>query len=559
MAKENVKEIEGEEIAKKTKGAAKKTTTKTTTAKATAKKTTTKKTADKAEKTTKTAAKKTTKSTAAKATTTKKTTKKEATVVERKKIMFVASESQPFVASGGLGEVIGSLPKALAKNPEYDIRVVMPLYSIIPEKFKSQFEYVGNMQVSLSWRSQYCGVFKFVYEGVTFYFLDNEYYFKRSGIYGYLDEAERFAFMSKAALDVIPLIGFIPQVIHCHDWQAALIPVYLKTTYKEREEYKHIRTVFTIHNMEYQGRYSIDLLYDLFELPSWAMSLVEYQEDINLMKGAIQCADIVSTVSPSYAKEILEPSASCGLNYINQQNSYKMRGILNGIDDISYDANTDEAIFKKFGVETLELKNENKMEMQKALGLPVNKDIPMIAMITRLVSHKGIDIVKDAMNDLVNKDIQFVVLGTGEFGYEEYFKGMERNYPDKVRALIEFNGALSRKIYASADMFLMPSKTEPCGLSQMIATRYATIPVVRRVGGLGDSIVDYGERNGIGFTFFDYNGYNLLASINRALEVYSDKEKWNELMVRAITTDFSWQASAKKYFVMYDELLNGNI
>ncbi|MEG2116745.1 MAG: glycogen/starch synthase, partial [Clostridia bacterium] len=312
-------------------------------------------------------------------------------VVERKKIMFVASEALPFVASGGLGEVIGSLPKALANNPNYDIRVVMPLYSIIPEKFKREFQYIGNTQITMAWRSQYCGVFKYVFNGVTFYFLDNEYYFKRSGIYGYLDEAERYTFMSKAALDIIPMIGFIPQIIHCHDWQSALIPVYLKTNYKNIDMYKNIRTVFTIHNMEYQGRYGSDLLYDLFDLPDWSMSLLEYQGDINLMKGAVQCADIVSTVSPSYAKEILDPIASCGLYYINQQNAYKMRGILNGIDVEGYNAKTDSAIPFNFDENTLEIKSKNKAALQEALGLPVNESIPMIAMITRLVAHKGID------------------------------------------------------------------------------------------------------------------------------------------------------------------------
>lgn len=494
-----------------------------------------------------------------KAETAMKNVETKDTVLTRKKIMFVASEALPFVASGGLGEVIGSLPKALAKNPEYDIRVVMPLYSIIAEKYKREFEYVGNTQITMAWRSQYCGVFKFVYDGVTFYFLDNEYYFKRSGIYGYLDEAERFTFMSKAALDIIPMIGFIPQIIHCHDWQSALIPVYLKTNYKNLDMYKNIRTVFTIHNMEYQGRYGSDLLYDLFDLPDWARSLLEYQGDINLMKGAIQCADIVSTVSPSYAKEILDPIASCGLHFINQQNSYKLRGILNGIDVEGYDAKTDKAIPFNFDVNSLEIKPKNKTALQEALGLPVDENIPMIAMISRLVSHKGIDLVKEKIGELLKKDVQFVILGTGDYAYEEFFKNCERNNYNKVRALIEFNGGLSRRIYASADMFLMPSKNEPCGLSQMICTRYATVPIVRHVGGLGDSIIDNGENNGNGYTFFDYNAQHMLDSIERSLVLYKDKAKWKELMTRAMTTDFSWDKSAGKYLVMYDELLSGKM
>ncbi len=476
--------------------------------------------------------------------------------MKKQNILFVASEAQPFAASGGLGEVIGSLPKSLAKDKNLDIRIVMPLYSIIAEKYKEKFKYVGNTHVSLAWRNQYCGVFEYEYEGVIFYFLDNEYYFKRSGIYGYLDEAERYTFMCKAALDFLPMINFIPQIIHCHDWQTALIPVYLKTIYKHRETYKHIRTVFTIHNMEYQGRYGMDLLYNLFELPPYSTSLVEYEGDINLMKGAIQCADIVSTVSPSYASEILEPDASCGLYYVNRANSYKMWGILNGIDTESYNAEKDEVIEKNFTVDTLCDKAKNKLALQTMLGLPQSEDTPILSMITRLVSHKGLDLVKTVIDEILDKtDMQFVLLGTGDFGYEDFFKGVQARHPDKVRTLIEFNGVLSRKIYAGSDMFLMPSKTEPCGLSQMISCRYATIPIVRIVGGLGDSIVDNGEGKGNGFTFFEYNAHHMMDTINRAISMYKDKEQWTKLMSRAITSDFSWDKSAEKYKDMYNTLL----
>lgn len=476
--------------------------------------------------------------------------------MNKKKILFVASESQPFVTSGGLGEVIGSLPTALAKNKDYDVRVVMPLYNIILDKYKRRFEYVGNTQVSLAWRSQYCGVFKYVNEGVTYYFLDNEYYFKRSGIYGYLDEAERFTFMSKATLDIIPMIDFIPQIIHCHDWQSALVPVYLKTLYKDRETYKNIRTVFTIHNMEYQGRYASSLLYDLFELPPYAEDLIEYQNDINLMKGAIQCADIVTTVSPSYSKEILEPASSCGLHYITKENEYKIKGILNGINTKSYDPETDQTIPQNFSIDSIDLKVKNKLDLQASLGLEQDENIPMIVMISRLVAHKGIDLVRDVIEQLMQERIQFVVLGTGEYGYEEFFKSVERNHGDKMRALIEFNGALSRRIYSAADMFLMPSKTEPCGLSQMICSRYGAVPIVRRVGGLNDSIIDFGE-NGNGFTFCDYNGCHMLDSIKRAIKIYyEDKEQWNNLTKKVMKCDFSWDKSAKKYFEMYEKLLN---
>lgn len=472
----------------------------------------------------------------------------------KKKIMFVGSEAQPFAASGGLGDVLGSLPKALAKTGEYDVRVVLPLYSMIGEEYRKKFEYLGNTTIRLSWRNQYLGLFTYTESGVTYYFLDNEYYFKRWGLYGYLDEAERYAFLCKGALEIIPMINFIPQIIHCHDWQAALIPVYLKTVYKNDETYKNIRTIFTIHNMEYQGKYNKDILYDVFELPDYAYSLVEYNKDINLMKGAIQCADIVSTVSPTYAKEIQFDDASCGLKSIINQNSYKLRGILNGIDTDFYNPKTDSKIYANFSVDDLSGKKKNKEELQKALGLPV-KDAPIITMITRLVAHKGIDLVCGAFDELIKKDVQFVILGTGEGGYENYFREKERKYCDKVRALIEFNGTLSRKIYAAGDMFLMPSKNEPCGLSQMIACRYGNIPIVRKVGGLGDSIIDVGD-NGYGYTFVEYNSIHMLDSISRAIiKYYSRDNSWDSVVKKAMEVDFTWDKSAEKYSEMYKELL----
>lgn len=479
------------------------------------------------------------------------------TTKQKTKILFVTSEAQPFAASGGLGDVAGSLPKALAKNRSLDVRVVMPLYGTISEELRSQFKYIGYTYVRMSWRNQYLGLFEYKKDNVTWYFLDNEYYFKRPSIYGYLDEAERFTFLSRGALDIIPMIDFIPSIIHCHDWETALIPVYLKTIYSGSDTYKNIRTVFTIHNMEYQGRYGKDILYDLFELPNSAYSLVEYDDDINLMKGAIQCADIVSTVSPTYSKEILTPSASHGLDHINRANEYKMRGILNGIGYDFYDPETDSKIASNYSKKDISGKATCKLELQKILGLP-EKDVPIISMISRLVEHKGLDLVAGGMERLLEKDVQVVILGTGEPRYEEYFKSLASRYPDKVRALIQFNGVLSRQIYSGSDIFLMPSKNEPCGLSQMISCRYGTLPVVRKVGGLADSIIDVGDK-GFGFTFVDFNSESMLEAIYRALDMYNNKAVWEKTVCKAMRKDFSWNASAKKYLEMYDELLKDNI
>lgn len=500
-----------------------------------------------------------TKTATTKKTTTKRTTKKTVApaTVEKKKILFVTSEAQPFAASGGLADVAGSLPKALAKDPNVDVRVVMPLYSIIPDAYKKEFKYVGNTQLQITWRSQYLGLFEYKKDNVTWYFLDNEYYFKRNSIYGYFDEAERFTFLSRGALEILPMINFIPNIIHCQDWESALIPVYLKTLYSGKETYKHIRTLYTIHNMEYQGRYGKSFLYDLFELSDSDYSLVEYDNDINLMKGAIQCADIVSTVSPTYAKEILTPSAAHGLEHINKANEYKMTGILNGIDYDFYNPETDANLAANYNADNLEGKAKCKEALQDLLGLD-KKDVPVIAMITRLVSHKGIDLLEKAFDRLLEKDVQIIVLGTGEFGYEEYFKDLERRHKFKVRALIQYNGALSRKIYAGADIFLMPSKNEPCGLSQMIAARYGTIPVVRKVGGLNDSITDVGD-DGIGYTFITYDSTDMYMAINRAIDGYKNKEKWQQTVIKAMNTDFSWSKSADEYIKIYDRLLEDKI
>ncbi len=487
---------------------------------------------------------------AAKKTTAKP--KKEIVVTPKKKILFVASEAAPFIATGGLADVIGSLPKALAKDEGYDVRVILPLYSDVKPEKRRKLAFLGNIYTPLSWRNQYCGVFTCVEEGVTFYFIDNEYYFKRTGCYGYYDDGERFAFFSKSVLEVLPFIEFFPDVLHCHDWQAAAAAIYLKTTYAERENYKNIRAIFTIHNIEYQGKFSADILGDLFGIDDKYLPLVEFDGCLNLMKGAIECSERVSTVSPTYAKEIKTAQYAHGLQNIISKNEEKLCGILNGIDQNSYNAEKDGALFKNYSADDLSGKKVCKQELQKMLGLP-ERDVPIIAMITRLVAHKGLELVKCAIEDVLHEDIQFVLLGTGEATYENYFKDLGRRYEGKVSANIAFNGDLSRKIYSGADIFLMPSVSEPCGLSQMIASRYATVPVVRETGGLYDSIKPYGN-GGNGFTFASKNPYDMLYVIHEAIDLYKNKEAWEKLMKKVMTTDFSWARSALDYKALYENV-----
>ena len=475
-------------------------------------------------------------------------------ISQKRKILFVASEARPFIATGGLADVIGSLPKALAKDPKLDIRVVLPLYSDIKPEQRRKMSFLGNLYVPLGWRNQYCGVFTCEENGVTYYFIDNEYYFKRSGCYGYYDDGERFAFFSRSVLEIMPFIGYYPEILHCHDWQSALAAVYLKTVYSARAEYQTIRALFTIHNIEYQGKYSLDILEDLFGISNEYRYLLEYDGCINLMKAAIECSERFSTVSPTYAKEIATAEYAHGLQGIICRNQSKLVGILNGIDVDSYNPQTDKALFANYDAERLENKAICKTELQKMLGLPV-KDVPIIAMISRLVSHKGLELVKTVAEDILHEDLQFVLLGTGDFGYEEYFKDLGRRYEGKASINIAFNNDLSRKIYSGADIFLMPSISEPCGLSQMIASRYATVALVRETGGLYDSIKPFGA-GGNGFTFASCNAYDMLYVIHEAIEAFKNKENWKTLMEKAAKTDFSWMRSAEEYKNLYNETFN---
>jgi len=477
------------------------------------------------------------------------------------KILFVGAEVMPFAATGGLGDVMGSLPTAIkAADSDCDIRVVMPLYSAIKDEWRSQMETVASFEVKLAWRRLYCGVKSLLKDGVTYYFIDNEYYFARKALYGEFDDGERYAFFCMAVLEMMDKIGFYPDILHAHDWQSALSVIYLNCLYKWRREYENIKTVFTIHNIEYQGYYSKDILYDVFALGNDCYNLLEYNGCVNLMKGAIVCADKVSTVSPRYSDEIRTPGYSHGLHYIINQNHHKLCGILNGIDYEYYNPEKDNVIAANFSSDDLSGKKNDKKELQKSLGLPENAETPLLAIISRLASHKGLDLVAEMVYNLLeNNDVQLVVLGKGEACYEELFKNLENRFPNKARALIEYDRDLSKRIYAACDIFIMPSKSEPCGLSQMIASRYGAIPVVRETGGLYDSIKGYwekdGELMGNGFTFANYSSDELYDRIVAAVALYNDKEKRTSFVKKIMNTDFSWNISAKKYLEMYGGIL----
>lgn len=471
------------------------------------------------------------------------------------KVLYAASEALPFMASGGLGDVAGSLPQALRKRL-IGARVVMPMYDTIKQELKDKMTFVTSFTVPVAWRRQYCGVFEAKHNGVIYYLLDNQYYFKRDGIYGYYDDAERFAFFSRAVLEMLPHIDFKPDIIHCNDWQTALLPVYYSTMYANSPGYENIKTVFTIHNIQYQGLYGMEIIPEVIGTPSQATNVLEYDGDVNFMKGAIETANRVTTVSPSYASEILDPWYSHGLDTILNERRWKLSGILNGIDVELYNPATDPDIFDAYSSDNFKAKAKNKKKLQELVGLPQKADTPLIGIVSRLVSHKGLDLIKAVMEELIQTtDVQMVILGSGEWQYEEFFKQMAAKYPEQVALTLGFVPSLSKKIYAGTDMFLMPSKSEPCGLSQMIALRYGSIPIVRETGGLRDSIKDSGDNEGNGFTFANYNAHEMLYAIRRAVEGYQNKKGWNILVKRAMECDYSWGKSANEYIKLYKALL----
>ena len=475
------------------------------------------------------------------------------------KVLFVASESHPFIKTGGLGDVIGALPVAL-KDLDVDARVVMPNYRDIREDLKENFEYIGHFFVNVGWRNQYCGVLQYVYEGVIFYFLDNEYYFKRDGLYGYYDDGEKFAFFSRAVMEFLKFIEWTPEILHCNDWQTAMIPVLHKLEYIKEDKFKDMKSIFSIHNLFFKGMYSPQVLPELFgyDLEPFFNGSLEHNGAISFLKGAINYSDIIATVSKTYVEEIKTPQYGEQLEGSLKYREKYLVGILNGIDYKEYNPEDDDYIEFNYRYDELENKYLNKESLQKELGLDVDKDIPMIALVSRLTHQKGCDLIIKILDEIINENVQVVILGTGDYMYEESFRSFEKNHKNKFSANIKFSNELAHKIYAASDMFLMPSLFEPCGLGQLIALRYGSIPIVRETGGLKDTIVAYNEfdETGNGFSFKNYSYKELLDTVKYALSVFDNKGKWNNIIKNAMISDNSWEKSANEYIKIYSELLD---
>ena len=471
------------------------------------------------------------------------------------KVLFVASEAAPFFKVGGLGDVIWSLPKAL-QDENVEARVVLPLYSSI-DREKYNLQYKQHIFIDLGWRHISCGIFETEVNGVTYYFIDNEHYFNRSSVYGQDDDGERFAFFSKAALEILPFIDYKPDILNANDWHTALSIIYLDD-FKSRglDFYKDIKSVISIHNIEFQGRFNPYEMGNLFGLDNKYFDALIYNGDLNLLKGAIQLSNRISTVSETYAHEILDPYFSYGLDSILKIEQGKLHGIVNGLDIDKFNSETDKQIFKNFNINTLKDKVENKLRFQEELALEVNENIPMIGMVTRLTHQKGIDLVLHVADEILKTGAQLIILGTGDSHYEDALRALEYRRHDKVRSLIMFSSEMSSKVYSSCYMFLMPSKTEPCGLSQLISMRYATVPIVHRVGGLRDTVEPFDGKYGTGFTFESFDAYDMLDAVYRATYCYyQERHNWNKLMKNTMVQDVSWKKSALKYINMYNEIV----
>ena len=479
------------------------------------------------------------------------------------KIAICASEGAPYAKSGGLGDVMEALPSALARIAGNEVVLFLPYYHKIKTNAAYMVERVAEIRVQLGWRQQYCGIMKLTNrnDGVQVYFLDNDYYFgaRTGAIYGDMDDGERFAFFSKAVVDLLPSLDWMPDILHCNDWQTALVPIYLKDAATRWWEIRHIRTVFTIHNIEYQGRYGSDSVDQLFGLDRgwYDDGTLRMDGDVNLMKGAMLMADAVTTVSPTYAAQLHDPAYAEGLESVVDAIGWKMHGVVNGIDTVTYDPASDPALPAHYTAADPAGKAVCKASLQAALGLAQEPDTPLIAMVTRLVGHKGLDLVQQAMDGIMATGCQFVVLGTGDRQYEDFFRWKAGQYPGRLSAQILYAEDLSRRVYAAADLFLMPSRSEPCGLSQMIAMRYGAVPIVRSTGGLADTVrsCQVGQEDGTGYLFGDYDAGAMLSVIGQATGLYrGDRAGFDTVRYRGMTADFSWGRSAAAYRHIYENL-----
>ncbi len=480
--------------------------------------------------------------------------------MERKKILFVTSEAVPFIKTGGLADVAGTLPKYF-DNTKYDVRVILPKYLCIKPQWQEKLTYLTHFEMDLSWRKQHVGIFTAEIDGITFYFVDNEFYFAGDRPYGEIrGDMEKFIYFSKAALSALPIIGFRPDIIHCHDWQSGLVPVYLNDSFQGDLFFRGIRTIMTIHNLKFQGVYGKDMLTDVAGLSEYYFTndKLEAYGALNLLKGGIVYADRVTTVSDSYAEEIKTPEYGENLDPLLRAKAGVLSGIVNGIDYAEFDPETNKNIEHHFNADNFRWeKVKNKTALQRELGLNEDPNVMLIGIVSRLTDQKGFDLIDRVMDDICRDAVQLVILGTGEERYENMFRYYQDKYPGKISANIYYSEPLSHKIYASCDAFLMPSRFEPCGLSQLMSLRYGTVPIVRATGGLRDTVANYNvdEKTGTGFSFEDYNAHYMLDTIRYAEKIYYDfREDWNNIVERGMRTDFSWNASARKYEALYDEL-----
>ena len=475
------------------------------------------------------------------------------------KILYVTSEAAPFCKTGGLADVAGSLPQALASSGD-DVAVILPLYGQIAQEWKDKMTFRCNIYVDLAWRHEYCGLFSLKYKGVTWYFVDNERYFHRNRLYGEYDDGERFAFFCHAVMDLLPSLDWMPEIVHCNDWQTALLPIYLKDAGMRWEAVQGIRCVFTIHNIEYQGQFGENTVVDLFGLDyGWySGGTLEMNGCVNLLKGAMICSDSVTTVSPTYARQLHYDYYAHGMASVVDMIGGKLQGVLNGLDIKTYDPAKDKMIAKHFSAKDVSGKAACKAALQKQLGLVVDPDTPLLAVVSRLVHHKGMDLVREVFDGIMGQEVQLVILGMGDQEYEHFFRYEQERYGRRMSAQITYSEELAHQIYAGADLFLMPSKSEPCGLSQMIAMRYGAVPIVRQTGGLADTVhsCQVGQKDGNGFVFANYNAYDMLYTISQAVNLYrGNREGFNMVQKRGMAGDFSWKTSAKTYQEIYAKLL----
>lgn len=473
-------------------------------------------------------------------------------------ILYVTGEAAPFCKTGGLADVSGSLPVALAARGHH-VAVMLPLYDTISKQWRRQMTFHRFIYVNLSWRHEYCGLFSLEYRGVTWYFVDNEHYFARGRLYGEGDDGERFGFFSRAVLDLLPLLDEMPQVIHCNDWQTALVPVYRQDLTGRWDALRGIRTVFTIHNIEYQGKFGANTVSDLFGLDRgwYDGGTLEMDGCVNLMKGAMLCADAVTTVSPTYARQLRLSAYAQGMESVVQRCGEKFSGIVNGIDTAVFDPATDPVLPAHYSVRNLRGKATCKKALQQELGLQVQSDVPVISMVSRLVGHKGIDLICESLDNIMRTGCQLVLQGSGEERYESFFRYAENRYKGRLCAYIGYNEELAHRIYAGSDLFLMPSRSEPCGLSQMIAMRYGAVPIVRQTGGLADTVrsCQMGQEDGNGFVFANYSAFDMQYVISQAVELYrSDLHGFRRVQRCGMTDDFSWNVSAGAYEALYENI-----